>query len=869
MHSKAWNKIISKGFLIGGSLFFISAIVFSFILGGVAHKEGFFGQVLKPALETNIRIPYRYIRSVLTKPERLSLDIKYIEFQKLAYKRKQALSTGVLHSSREDFVPAKIRWNNENIKVSVRLKGDLQDHWADKSKWSFRVKTKKEKAILGMREFSLQHPKTRGFFNDWFLHKLLEHIGGFIVLRYEFVQLSVNGKDHGIYLLEEHFDNKLLTNNNFVKAPIIRIYDHLLWYGVDPKIGFTKTHLNEHYTISPIDAFNTGQINTDKVQLAYFNQAKNLLESFRLGKRNTHEIFNVKKMAQLFAVIDLRGYCHSTAYSNIRFYYNPVTSLLDPIGYDNTFIMKAMSIEGEGKEVRSSSSGMTAYRDYENEQLWYNKIFEDEDFFKNYIEQLTILSRKGFLDAFFSKVDDKYQKALDLLYRTFPGYNFKYRDTIYDNQGYIRRVLNPLEAIQPYYHSLDENMGNITIEIGNIQSLPIEIIGVSGPDGFFGKVDRKTILQPKQKLRFIRFEEVGFKLPPAYKSGPEFLQDIYVVYSILGSDKKQRAKVFPWRHLDKVEDLATIGEINLHFAAYHFFEENSDNKTITVKKGHWIIDRSIIIPEGYNFFCNEATTLDLINSARIISYSTLKFHGTQNHPVVIESSDKSGRGILVLGAAAQSTLRNVIIRDLTSPILEKSHTIESPLVFYETSVDLSQCSFENCSPGFAVSIIRSDFRLNQTDFLNCENALLAYFSNGSLTNLNILNCKKNGIEAVSSTILADDIFLKSVLGKGLESRSGSLVRIKRGLCDMNNICISVNDGSNLEVESFAFSNSKVGVMLNNKIVDTGSGGQARLSAVDFVNVNERYILDNKSLLSIEGEQMDPNATEVGKTASTN
>ena len=40
--------------------------------------------------------------------------------------------------------------------------------------------------------------------------------------------------------------------------------------------------------------------------------------------------------------------------------------------------MKAENIEGEGKEIKSKYAVPASYHDYEDEQLWYNKIFEDE-----------------------------------------------------------------------------------------------------------------------------------------------------------------------------------------------------------------------------------------------------------------------------------------------------------------------------------------------------------------------------------------------------------------------------------------------------------------------------------------------------------
>ena len=87
------------------------------------------------------------------------------------------------------------------------MKGDWTDHLLGE-KWSFRIETKKKKAFLGMREFSLQHPRTRNYLNEFVLHKLLKY-ENLPYLRYKFIPVSLNGKYLGIYALEEHFSKNL------------------------------------------------------------------------------------------------------------------------------------------------------------------------------------------------------------------------------------------------------------------------------------------------------------------------------------------------------------------------------------------------------------------------------------------------------------------------------------------------------------------------------------------------------------------------------------------------------------------------------------------------------------------------------------
>ena len=84
----------------------------------------------------------------------------------------------------------------------------LHDHWGDKEKWSFKIELKDGHTLMGMSNFALQHPWTRSFMNEWLLHELFrEH--NLIALRYDFVDLTLNGRHLGIYALEENMGREL------------------------------------------------------------------------------------------------------------------------------------------------------------------------------------------------------------------------------------------------------------------------------------------------------------------------------------------------------------------------------------------------------------------------------------------------------------------------------------------------------------------------------------------------------------------------------------------------------------------------------------------------------------------------------------
>lgn len=818
------------------------------LLGGDLHKEGFFGEVLKPLIQENIKIPVNYIKGLFSEPEKIIIDIKHKDYQKLAYKRKIALEEGVLHSFREDFVPAKIRWNGETIKVKIRLKGDLADHWSRDYKWSFRIKVKKDNSIMGMSTFSLQHPRTRGFLNDWHLHKMLRYFG-FIALRYDFVDVTINGRHLGIYAIEEHFDKMLIENNKNINAPIIRIKDHLLWYLVDPKTGFTIDQLDELYSSSPIDAFNTNTVNNDPVLLGDFKKAKNLLEAFRRGKLLTSQVFDVDKLSKLFAIIDLFGYRHTTAYSNLRFYYNPITSLLEPIGYDNTYIQEADSIEGQAKRIKTNVSESPQRLD------WRNTFFEDKVFFSKYIDALLKISKKSFLDEFFNSIQDEYEKKLNIIYSNFPGYDFTNQKlTLYKNQVFIRNVINPLEGVQAYFKSIDNNKGILTLQIGNIQLLPVEI-----NEAYYGKYRLKllknsSLLQSKTPFQPIEFQEVQFKLPKGLTLPKDFQNNLNVNYKILGTNTNKEITVFRWPYYDN--DFLTTDFIRQepNYQDFDFMHVDVDAKKIFIKPGVWNIHKSVIIPDGFTVVCREGTHLNLLNLAKILSYSPLDFVGSYESPIIIKSSDSTGQGLAVIKANNKSNLENVIFQNLSSPS-QNDWKLPGAVTFYESEVNIENSSFIENKSGVGLSIIRSVFNISKSYFNNTfSDALSIVYGNGEISKTSFIDSKRDGLHFIGSVVNIESIHINNVHSAGINAGDRSSVTGREIQINEVKIAIKSQDSSEVNLVNGKVSDSELAYYSSQEKKEYGPA-VISVNNMTTNNVEKEYIIKDKSLLLINGNKI--------------
>ena len=135
-----------------------------------------------------------------------------LAIEKLRKKRDIAFKNGVLETEDDDYVKAQLIYGKDTLKANIRLKGDCLDHLIG-TKWSFRVKMRKNDAWKNMRSFSLQSPETRGFLDEWFAHKIFTS-EDVLTTRYGFVPVILNGRSLGIYAYEEHFDKHLAKSNN-------------------------------------------------------------------------------------------------------------------------------------------------------------------------------------------------------------------------------------------------------------------------------------------------------------------------------------------------------------------------------------------------------------------------------------------------------------------------------------------------------------------------------------------------------------------------------------------------------------------------------------------------------------------------------
>ena len=297
--------------------------------------------------------------------ETLVIDINFENLQKLQKKRKLALNSIYNIKSDDDYVAAVIKYNDKDYKARVRLKGDgAETHLAGNKKWSIRIKLLDDGRIFGVKKFSIQKPETLNFIYEWLFHKAFNHVGG-ISKKYKFIKVKWNGDDWGVMAFNEHFGKELLEANSKRSAPIVRFDTDYrvkavstgakIWNYAD-KLSSKNTgsliyqNFNNQNPL-PISHYGRNQINSDKVFKKQFQIASTLLDGWRQGRYDVSEVFDLDKFAKYVALCDIFEGTHGFLDLNMAFYYNPITSKLEPIAEDvhsgiHPFILSISIING-------------------------------------------------------------------------------------------------------------------------------------------------------------------------------------------------------------------------------------------------------------------------------------------------------------------------------------------------------------------------------------------------------------------------------------------------------------------------------------------------------------------------------------------
>ncbi|PLX10758.1 MAG: hypothetical protein C0598_09760 [Marinilabiliales bacterium] len=800
------------------------------------------------------------------KEEALHIEMDKQEYLKLKDVRLRSFNSGLLQSRDDDWVKGFMFWDSLQMKTELRLKGDWLDHlYGDK--WSFRMKLKKKAVWKRMRTFSIQNPMAREGVYEWMAHKIFisESV---LTTRYGFVPLTFMSKNLGFYAYEEHFTKQLVESQMKREGPIMRFVEDAMWdtrtFDENGKRNYKKTAYFESSAIKP---FSASRIIEDSTKLKQYIIAQNLMYQYKYNLRPASEIFNIDALAKYFAFADVMYTRHSIIWHNQRFYYNPVLCKLEPIAYDCFSDVGLHDLKG-----RNIFGYFTDHNKKLDSREFYmvRNLFNDAKFVSQYIEYLKKFSDRTYIESI---VKPFYKDAMiydSLVKLEFPKTSFDTSNLFYNaenvrkdvykfEQEYLNRQIKYGKWTNDilYQKELDTllenkfiiNLLNCYLQEAETDSIRI-LVNSNFPDTLIllGVGENKDLINeflvPNIKLNpgYTESSELEFILPKTKAN--------YLYLTRKNTNEILVKEIFNWPKPTGLE--TPYQELKTKFHLGSNTNYNIEGDKIVFNETNIIIDEPLIIPSDYKVIIPSGTSIDIIDSAMIISFSPVFINGTKEKPVIITSSDFTGNGFTILQAKERSKLNNVKFENLNT-LDYKSWTLTGALTFYESDVDLDNVTFYRNQCEDALNIIRSDFKLTNSGFdYIYGDAFDSDFSTGTVDGVSFTHIGNDAIDFSGSKILIQNTEIIGAEDKGISGGEDSQLEVRNCTIENANIGIASKDLSVVEVFDTELVDCNYGLVLLKKKPEYGPA-KATLKNVAIINAKIEKLIEKGSVVFEDGK----------------
>jgi hypothetical protein len=649
----------------------------------------------------------------------------------------------------------------------------------------------------------------------------------------------------GIYALEESFGKEMLEANNRREGPIVKFGEAFL-YAKD-HIKDNPNYQSELMLTSEIDAFYSNRTNRDPLLRQQFEMARDLLEGFRDQRLPVDQVFDLEKTATYFALVDLCSGYHAARWKNIRFYYNPVTSLLETIPY-NAY---------GGSPTPRPTTRLAGQHLYEYDHIegpFTNAFFKDPTFYKAYVRALDKISSEEYIDGFFSDIAEQLREKQLIVRRDIPIFQFS-EDVIRTNAETIRRSTKAKLPIRVQFDPGEYLAGAIQIHVANTLRLAVQPLAVIDKEenAEYSLREGLTVAAKRSDV----LENVALLLPVSAEDAfAEFTEGRFeLTYTLFGLSDVHTAPIQLRAQTTKTNLPQRLAEKSDDIFAMEAFEIDKDAATITIKPGKWVFDETVYVPPDYTVLAGPDVTVDLRNGASLISYSPLRWTGTAERPVSFQSEDGTGGGIAVVTASGQSLLSHVRIYNLAAPA-EGAWAALGALTTYESPIQIIDCHFEVSRSEDLVNIIRSDFTIERAKFLKTQaDALDVDFGDGTIRDCAFARVGNDAIDVSGARVTVDGCTAEVIGDKALsigEASEALISDIKLRDCRFG---VVTKDLSKVTAKEVEITGAEVAIVACQKKPEYGPAS-IEIEQLRTERSHARTLLERGSWAIIDGQRYD-------------
>jgi hypothetical protein len=844
----------------------------AFLLGYISNPAWNFNNMLQSIKKTLIKTDQAIMEDVRQEMglytanglATIFLDIPFDSLLSIEEKRIEALIAGILLTSDEDLVPASMHLNDgESFAIKIRLKGDWTDHLVG-DKWSFRIHIDDPtQAILGMRRFSVQAPETRNYEKEWVYHQNLIQ-EGVLAPRYYFVNVVQNGKYNGIYALEESFTEDLLESQARREGPIIRFSEDLLWKNwenlgtEDSEIKKAVEEIGEFWLTdagnSEITAFRQNRLTKDELLSGELFSAIELLYSFTQGLLPGEQVFDQELWGKYFAISDLWGAGHAMAWHNLRFYYNPVTGLLEPVVFD--------ALPFEPSTLRNRLAFPFA------EQGYIQKIFRISGIQKSYVANLERVTQTYYLD----NLELTYEAELNHFHQILTGYleeglfgdipplpwhELRQRAVI------LAKNLQSPQPIQGNYNIIQVNgTDQLELDLTNLMILPVEITELIINETSYPidlawcdlQTCQENLVGDSSSFVLKESTSISLFIPLREIEGDFQTESTLNIIAFLLGGSTQTTNPLNTNYIPEGVTAGTRPRSSLENALeVHSFLEESSPGQLAIKPGTWEVEGDLILPDSTDLTIPAGTTLLFDSGAILLVNGSLNLAGREDNPILLTARDLSWGGIVALGDGSTESAWTQVGVEHTAGIIRGGWVLTGGITFYENNLSLDQVRIRGNTAEDALNIIRADFDLQGVEFAEAaSDAFDGDFSTGTVENCTFQNISGDGLDFSGSVVSINQTNFYNIGDKAVSVGENSKLVITDSLIENTNIGIASKDLSEVTVKSVAISQAKVAGLAS--YIKKPQYGPAYLIAdqIDFTSTAKPTLCQTGSVLILAG-----------------
>lgn len=835
-----------------------------------------------------------------------SLDVLHVDFEPAAKRilqaaRQRALEMGGIVQRSEDEVDATVRVAGEGhaptaLAARIRLKGDLNDH-VDTDKWSLRIELRGGKRF-GMRRFSIQHPKTRGYIAEWLIMEMARR-EGLLAPRGRFVDVVVNGRPSGVYYLEEHFAKELLESQGRREGPIVRFREESLWatwlqygyvvHGRVPKTVSASTEL----LAAELDAFESGRLARDSrlgpalaralEQLA--DLQRRALELFggpdgqpEYRRRLLDELETLKAAAiddvlepvaigKMLAIAALWTASHGLGWHQLRFYHDPVRDRLEPVLFD-------MGADVSGLQQRASvllEHPLIAHllvSDVIRETAWH---------------ELWRLAQPGERAAFFASIAadvTRYWPAVGSDPTTVPpglGGPDRFDDfvTVFQaHADWLCELLVPRDplscecrlVLEPSADGSEDDRLIVEVDAWATTRVPVRVRGFRLSNGRFvaaagvranAPVDtpaapgRAGTLLPAhgrpQRFRFPadarlaslrRIQAIKRAVRAAASAGDGAANlEISVEYERV-TDRKVLTEPLRMVRIGADPRAGRPAPPTLQQAVetHPFLALDLERGELRVRAGDWNVEGDLVVPKGWPLVLAAGATLRFGPDAVCIVEAALRAEGSETEPARLLALDPTAGwgGLVVLDAPEMSRCRHLHIAG-ASEIVRGGWQTTGGVTFYRSPVRFEHVRIEGARGEDALNVFGARCELVDSSFDGGPSDLFdGDFVQGEILRCTFTNSGEDAVDVSGSRVTVRDCHFGIIGDKAVSVGEDSDVDVLAARIDRCSIAVASKDDSRVVIDGLA-----VGVVENYTLAAYIKKPEYGPASIDARNVSSR------------------------------